>query len=79
MSEQDLERLAVLVAQRVADQLRERDEPLVDDNGAAAILGVPATWVASEARKGSIPHLRLGHYRRYKPADLRAWLEGQAA
>src|SRR5215208_2440014 len=34
--------------------------PLLDANGAAALLTVPATWVLAEARADRIPHVRLG-------------------
>ena len=37
---------------------------------AAEILGVPETWLATAARQGRIPCLHVGHYVRFKLADL---------
>lgn len=48
--------------------------PLLDAKAASRLLGVPHTWLLREAREGRIPHHRLGHYVRFDPADLRAWL-----
>jgi excisionase family DNA binding protein len=49
--------------------------PLLDAKAASQLLGVPHTWLLKEARAGRIPHHRLGHYVRFDPADLRAWLQ----
>ena len=46
---------------------------LVDANKAGELLGVPKTWVLSEARAGRIPHVRLGRYVRFEPAQLESW------
>ena len=46
---------------------------LVDARGAAAMLGVPASWVMAEARADRIPHVRLGRYVRFDPDELREW------
>ena len=35
---------------------------LLDAQQAAALLNVPATWIAAEARARRIPHIRLGRY-----------------
>lgn len=50
---------------------------LVDDEHAAVLLSVPKSWVGQEARAGRIPHVMLGHYRRYDPAELMAWANGR--
>ena len=47
--------------------------PLVDATQAARLLGVPRTWVLAEARADRIPHVRLGRYVRFEPAELEAW------
>jgi excisionase family DNA binding protein len=47
---------------------------LIDAKGASLLLGVPDTWLLAQAREGRIPHHRLGHYVRFDPDDLRAWL-----
>jgi excisionase family DNA binding protein len=46
---------------------------LLDANGAAALLNVPATWVLAEARADRIPHVRLGRYVRFDAAELQIW------
>lgn len=49
--------------------------PLVDANGAAQMLDVPASWLLAQARAGHIPHHRLGHYVRFDLDELTAWLQ----
>jgi excisionase family DNA binding protein len=52
--------------------------PLLDSVQAAAILNVPRSWIAAEARAGRIPHVRLGRYVRFNRDELLAWCEGSA-
>jgi hypothetical protein len=49
--------------------------PLVDAEDAAKLLGVPATWLLTQARAQRIPHQKLGHYVRFDIDRLIAWLE----
>ena len=37
-------------------------------------LGAPVTWVYEQSRKGTIPTVTLGHYRRYRPEAIDAWV-----
>ncbi len=37
---------------------------------AAEILNVPETWLATAAREGRVPVVRVGHYVRFKISDL---------
>jgi len=46
---------------------------LIDAQEAGDLLGVPKSWVLSQARKDAIPYVRLGHYVRFEPAVLEAW------
>jgi excisionase family DNA binding protein len=49
---------------------------LLDAKAAGELLGVPASWVLSEARKGRLPHIRLGaRYVRFDRDDLLAWVQ----
>jgi excisionase family DNA binding protein len=48
--------------------------PLLDAKAASQLLGVPHTWLLAQARERRIPHHRLGHYVRFNPDDLQAWL-----
>jgi len=52
--------------------------PLIDAQGASALLGVPASWVLAEARADRIPHVRLGRYVRFDSAELAAWWQTRA-
>jgi excisionase family DNA binding protein len=46
---------------------------LIDAAAAGELLGVPKSWVLAQARADRIPHLRLGRYVRFSPAQLEAW------
>lgn len=46
---------------------------LVDAAQAGGLLGVPKSWVLAEARADRIPHVRLGRYVRFEPAELERW------
>jgi excisionase family DNA binding protein len=41
----------------------------------ADLLGVPTSWVYEQSRKGRIPTVTLGRYRRYRPEAIEAWIE----
>jgi len=38
-------------------------------------LGVPKTWVYEQSRKGRIPTVTLGRYRRYRAEAIERWVE----
>jgi excisionase family DNA binding protein len=57
---------------------RETLAPLLDARQAAAILNVPASWIAAEARAGRIPHVRLGRYVRFNGEELMRWCAGRS-
>ena len=37
-------------------------------------LGVGVKWVWAQARAGSIPHVRLGRYKRFRAEAIAAWI-----
>jgi excisionase family DNA binding protein len=37
-------------------------------------LDVGVKWVWAQARAGTIPHVRLGRYKRFRPEALDAWI-----
>ncbi len=39
------------------------------------MLGVPVSLVRESTRSGAIPVVELGRYRRYREAEVLAWLE----
>jgi excisionase family DNA binding protein len=52
---------------------------LVDATEAAAALGIKSSWLLARAREGRIPHVKLGKYRRFDLADVRAALQHDRA
>lgn len=40
----------------------------------AAMLGVPVSWVYEQSRRGAIPTVTLGRYRRYRLEAIEAWI-----
>lgn len=42
----------------------------------ADLLGVPKSWVYEQSRRGRIPTVTLGRYRRYRLEAIEAWVEG---
>jgi len=55
--------------------------PLLTAAEVGELLGVPATWVYDQARRGRIPTVTLGRYRRFRRQAIEAWiveLEGGA-
>ena len=51
---------------------------LLKPEAAAEMLGVPRSWVLSEARANRIPHVRLGRYVRFDPDELESWWQNRA-
>ena len=41
----------------------------------AQLLGVPVSWVYEQSRRGLIPTVTLGRYRRYRLEAIEAWVE----
>lgn len=50
---------------------------LLKPEDAAAMLGVPRSWVLDAARRNAIPHVRLGRYVRFDPDALETWWKGR--
>ena len=48
--------------------------PLMDASQVAELLGVPVTWVYEQSRRGRIPTVTLGRYRRYRRDAVEAWI-----
>jgi excisionase family DNA binding protein len=40
----------------------------------ADMLGVPKTWVYEQARRGRIPTVELGRYRRFRREAIEEWI-----
>lgn len=41
----------------------------------AELLGVPVSWVYEQSRRGRIPTVALGRYRRYRREAIEGWVE----
>jgi excisionase family DNA binding protein len=50
---------------------------LLDAEAVARMLGVPKTWIYEHSRKGLIPTVTLGRYRRFRREAIEAWIEAQ--
>lgn len=51
-------------------------EPLLNDSEAARFLGgLHPKTVQRMARRGEVPHYRVGKYYRYRASELDAWLQ----
>jgi excisionase family DNA binding protein len=42
----------------------------------ADLLGVPTSWVYEQSRRGRIPTVTLGRYRRYRRDAIEGWIAG---
>ena len=40
----------------------------------AELLGVPVSWVYEQSRRGRIPTVTLGRYRRYRRGAIEEWI-----
>ena len=49
---------------------------LMSAGDVAELLGVPASWVYEQSRRGRIPTVTLGRYRRYRREAIEAWIAG---
>jgi len=53
------------------------EEALLTVPELAQALRVPPSWVYDKTRKNTIPHLKVGKYRRFKISEVLAYLEKQ--
>jgi excisionase family DNA binding protein len=49
--------------------------PLLTADQVGQLLGVPKSWVYEQSRKGRIPTVTLGRYRRYRAEAIERWIE----
>jgi excisionase family DNA binding protein len=62
-----------VIEPRTTAEQAERE--LLTAEEVAALLGIGVDWVWEQARKGRIPHIRLGRYRRFRRQAIQEWLE----
>ena len=55
------------------------EDALLDVTEAAALLGVPRSWVYArvESPECDVPHFRVGRYLRFRPSELNNYLESK--
>lgn len=56
------------------DQTSAVSRSLVTAQEVADLLGVPASWVYEQSRRGKIPTVTLGRYRRYRVEAIERWV-----
>jgi len=58
-----------------SDYCKVQPEPLLNDSDAAKFLGgLHPKTVQRMARRGEVPHYRVGKYYRYRASELNDWL-----
>lgn len=50
-------------------------QSLLTASDVARMLGVPASWVYEQSRRGRIPTVTLGRYRRYRREAIEEWID----
>jgi len=51
-------------------------DSLLTASEVAELLGVPVSWVYEQSRRGRIPTVTLGRYRRYRRDAIERWIVG---
>jgi excisionase family DNA binding protein len=51
-------------------------DKLLDAGEVAELLNVPKSWVREQTRRGLMPHVSLGRYRRYQHSSVLEWIAG---
>jgi excisionase family DNA binding protein len=59
---------------RSLQRLADMSGSLLNADQVAEKLGVPKTWVYEQSRKGRIPTVTLGRYRRYRAETIERWV-----
>lgn len=60
-----LERGRSLVPSPAQPETTKADDRILDAQGMEEVTGIPSSWFLEQARRGEIPHLRAGKYRRF--------------
>jgi excisionase family DNA binding protein len=53
------------------------DERLVTVQDVARRFNVPVSWVYAKAEANELPHVKLGRYVPFRPAEIEAYLSAQ--
>jgi excisionase family DNA binding protein len=80
MTPREIDELASLIADRVAEKLSSRPvDGLIDAAQAAELLGCSKPTIERWTKDGLIPSVKIGGLRRYRPSELIATRGGQNA
>jgi excisionase family DNA binding protein len=52
-------------------------ERLLNAAEVAELLAVPESWVREHTRNGSLPHIELGRYVRYRSQTVLSWIDSR--
>ena len=55
----------------------ETDDRLLTAKEVGELLSVPHSWVLRESRRGNLPTVCVGRYRRYRLSAIKAWMAEQ--
>ncbi len=69
LSEFELQRIADLVAESLANRTASHEE-MLDVHQAAKLLGLSVSTLERRTRDGSIPSIKIGRLRRYRRSEL---------
>jgi excisionase family DNA binding protein len=69
-----LQRAVARHRERPVDRDSGMNDPLLTAHEVGDLLGVPASWVYEQSRRGRIPTVTLGRYRRYRREAIEAWI-----
>ena len=53
------------------------DTALLSPKALADAYDVPLSWVYNHVARGTLPYIKLGHYVRFDPEEMRRWLTQQ--
>jgi excisionase family DNA binding protein len=67
---------AIHIRERIGalKRLVDMSGSLLNAEQVAERLGVPKTWVYEQSRRGRIPTVTLGRYRRYRAETIEKWV-----
>ena len=73
-----LDAASVAAVAKALAEMRPDERALLDADGAARLLNLPASFLLREARSDRVPHVRIGRYVRFDRGDLLAWAEARS-
>ena len=71
--------LALMLSERIANGgSKSVNSALLSAPELAKLFGVPESWVREQARLGSLPSIKLGHYVRFRVEEVERFLAERA-